>query len=72
MSFRALLDNTCEIVRQGLVADGQGGWTDSGNIVIYRRVACRFESLTRRAEIMAYDKTMVFPTITSIRNTVQE
>ncbi|KKL56161.1 hypothetical protein LCGC14_2248170 [marine sediment metagenome] len=60
MSFVALLDNTCNIIRQALVEDGQGGWTDS-DVIIYRRIACRFETLTTRMQVMAYDKTMVFP-----------
>lgn len=61
MSFAALLDNTCDIFRQGLTSDSQGGWTDAGDSILYRRVPCRFENLTKRVEITAYDKTAVFP-----------
>lgn len=61
MSFAALLDNTCTIFREALAEDGRGGWTDDGDPVLYRRVPCRFETLTKRTEIMAYDKTAVFP-----------
>ncbi len=61
MSFAALLDNVCSIFREAIASDGRGGWTDSGNSILYSNVPCRFETLTKRTEIMAYDKTAVFP-----------
>lgn len=60
MSFEALLDSSVSIKRDSNTADEMGGFTTS-LITLYRRVACRFETLTKKLEIMAYDKTAVYP-----------
>jgi len=62
MSFRALLDPTCTIKREDIsTVDEIGGYSDTTYTVLYRRVPCRFETLTKKLEIIAYNKEAVFP-----------
>ena len=62
MSFEALLDSTCKIMQETLGApDGAGGYTASSWGVLYAHVRCRFESLPKAEEALAYDKTITYP-----------
>ena len=62
MSFASLLDSLCDVKEETLGAkDGAGGYEPSTWSVIYRRVPCCWETLTRKLEILAYDKTAAFP-----------
>lgn len=60
MSFASLLDTTCTIQANIETSDGQGGytitWADQ-----FINVPCRFESLDKKLEIIAYDNSAVFP-----------
>jgi len=60
MSFASLLDSKCTILRQSYTSDGQGGYTSS-DVILHRRVPCRFEDLPKKLEIVAYDQKAVFP-----------
>lgn len=61
MSFRSLLDSEIDIKREIRAEDELGGDSGTNYSVLYRRVPCRFETLTKKLEIMAYDQTAVFP-----------
>ena len=62
MSFEGLLDSTCTIMQETLgTPDGQGGYTASTWGILYSRVRCRFETLWREQEVLAYDKKVVYP-----------
>jgi len=62
MSFPALLDSTCKIMQETLgAADLAGGYTASSWNVLYAHVRCRFESLPKAEEILAYDKKTTYP-----------
>jgi len=62
MSFDALLDSTCKIMQETLGAsDLAGGYTKSSWSVLYAHVRCRFESLPKAEEILAYDKDITYP-----------
>ena len=41
--------------------DGAGGYTASSWGVLYAHVRCRFESLPKAEEALAYDKTITYP-----------
>jgi SPP1 family predicted phage head-tail adaptor len=61
MSFQVLLDNSCDIKRESLTADGMGGYTQA-YAVLYLNVKCRFESTSRKTEILALGgKADVYP-----------
>ena len=62
MSFASLLDSTVDIKRSnpGGITTG-GGYAAPSEAAIYMSVPCRFETLTKKLEIMAYDKQAVFP-----------
>ena len=60
MSFVSLLDTTCAIEGKSRVSDGQGGYTYSW-VNQHINIPCRFESLDKKLEILAYDNTAVFP-----------
>jgi len=55
MSFRSLLNNTCNIKQRVDTADGQGGYTSTWSI-LYRRIPCRFNALTADEMTILYDK----------------
>ena len=62
MSFTGLLDSKCKIMQETLgVPDGMGGYGASGWGVLYPRVACRFESLPKAEEALAYDTKITYP-----------
>lgn len=61
MSFRGLLDSEVDIKRESTVTDDLGGGGAVSYSVLYRRVPCRFETLTKKLEIIAYDQTAIFP-----------
>ncbi len=62
MSFRSLLDSTCQIRALTLGAgDGMGGFAAATWNILYNRVKCRFESLQKKEMVMAYDKKEVYP-----------
>ena len=62
MSFESLLDSKCSIYTQTLgAADGQGGFAASTWAALYDNVPCRFETLWKDEEILAYDKKAVYP-----------
>jgi len=52
MSFSALLDNSMDIKRESLTADGMGGYTKA-YAILYTNVRCRFETTSRKTEILA-------------------
>lgn len=62
MSFPALLDSTVNIKREipGSL-NPIGGYSAPTESILYMDVPCRFETLTKKLEIMAYDKQAVFP-----------
>ena len=62
MSFPSLLDSKCDIKRESLTSDGQGGYTEA-YITLYKRVPCRFENVGRGRDeaIIAHDKVEVYP-----------
>jgi len=62
MSFEGLLDSFCNVKGETLGApDGAGGYGPSTWNIIYRRVPCCWETLTKKLEILAYDKTAAYP-----------
>lgn len=62
MAFEDLLDSVCTIRRETLgAADGQGGYAASTWNLLYPNVRCRFESLPKNEEILAYDRVTVYP-----------
>ena len=62
MSFPSLLDSQCSIRRETAGGpDGQGGLLAATWAILYNRVPCRFETLWREEEILAYDKKTVYP-----------
>lgn len=62
MSFEGLLDSFCDVKEETLGdPDGAGGYELSTWSIIYRRVPCCWETLTRKLEILAYDKTASYP-----------
>lgn len=61
MSFRNLLDSEVDIKRSSSAVDDIGGGGAVSYSVLYRRVPCRFETLTKKLEIIAYDQSAVFP-----------
>lgn len=62
MSFEGLLDSFCDVKQETLGApDGAGGYGPSTWNIIYRRVPCCWETLTKKLEILAYDKTAAYP-----------
>jgi len=62
MSFAGLLDSKCTIMQETLGAvDGMGGYAASSWGILYSRVRCRFESLPKAEEALAYDKTITYP-----------
>lgn len=62
MSFAALLDSTVNVARETPGAlTATGGYGAPTETVLYMGVPCRFEALTKKLEIMAYDKQAVFP-----------
>ena len=61
MSFSSLLDNSMDIKRESLTADGMGGYTKA-YAVLYTNVKCRFETTSRKTEILALGgKADVYP-----------
>jgi len=61
MSFAALLDNVCDFKCPVLTADGKGGFTETWT-VSYTNVPCRFETTSRKLEILAYGgKSDIYP-----------
>jgi len=52
MSFSALLDNSMNIKRESLTGDGMGGYTKA-YAILYTNVRCRFETTSRKTEILA-------------------
>jgi len=61
MSFSSLLDNSMDIKRESLTSDGMGGYTDV-EVVLYTNVKCRFETTSRKTEILALGgKADVYP-----------
>lgn len=61
MSFQSLLDNSLDIKRESLTTDGMGGYTRA-YAVLYTNVRCRFETTSRKAEILALGgKADVYP-----------
>ena len=61
MSFSGLLDSTITIKRPSKVIDDIGGESSTTNAILYTNVACRFETLTRKLEVIAYNKDAVYP-----------
>jgi len=62
MSYRNLLDSTCAIKRETPGAsDGMGGYGTPTLTTLHSNVPCRFETLTKKLEIIAYDKEAVYP-----------
>ena len=61
MSFQALLDNTITIKRPTKVINDLGGEGSTTYAVLYTNVPCRFDSQTKKLEIIAYNKDAVFP-----------
>ena len=61
MSFQALLDNTITIKRPSKPINDLGGEGSTTYAVLYTNVPCRFESLTKKLEIIAYNKDADFP-----------
>jgi SPP1 family predicted phage head-tail adaptor len=59
MSFRSLLNQTVDIKRLVQTTDGQGGYTNTWT-TIHRRIPCRFQALTSKEAMLAYDKATVF------------
>jgi len=55
MSFRGLLDTTCNIISLVGTDDGQGGQTITRNTLL-RRLPCRFESLSGSKAQATYAK----------------
>lgn len=60
MSFAGMLDTTCNIIRLVGTDDGQGGQTTT-DVVLYRRVPCRFESLSGSKAQATYAKLQPLP-----------
>ena len=63
MSFALLLDSKCTIKREnlGAIDPATGGYGIPTYDILYKNVPCRFETLTKKLEILAYDKQAVFP-----------
>ena len=61
MSFAALLDSKITIKRPTRVVDDIGGEGSTTYATLYSNVPCRFETLAKKLEIIAYDKTAVYP-----------
>jgi len=62
VSFENLLDSKCRIMQEVSGADdGAGGFLPSTWAVLYNHVRCRFESLPKAEEILAYDKDITYP-----------
>jgi len=61
MSFSGLLDSTISIKRPSKVVDDIGGEGSTTYAVLYTNVPCRFETLTRKLEVIAYNKDAVYP-----------
>lgn len=61
MSFRSLLDSTCDIKERSTTTDSMGGGGSPTWATLYRRVPCRFETLTKDLQIQAYNKKTVYP-----------
>jgi head-tail adaptor len=62
MSFPGLLNSSCKIEQSVAgAADDMGGYAVPSWALIYRRVPCCYEALTRRTETLAYDKQVVQP-----------
>ena len=62
MSFANLLDSKCKIIQETPgAADGMGGYAASTWNTLYNHVRCRFESLPKAEEALAYDKTITYP-----------
>ncbi len=62
MAFVDLLDSKCKIMQETLgAADGALGYGASTWNVLYNHVACRFESLPKAEEILAYDRETFYP-----------
>lgn len=62
MSFESLLDSKCTIMQETLgAADGMGGRAASTWSVLYPHVRCRFESLPKAEEALAYDTNITYP-----------
>ena len=63
MSFDRMMNSAVDIVRTTRVADGSGGWTTT-TATIASAVPCRFNALSTREMILAYDKQTVFANFT--------
>ena len=62
MSFEGLRDSTCKIMQETLgAADGMGGHAASSWGMLYPHVRCRFESLPKAEEALAYDTKITYP-----------
>ena len=62
MSFENLLDSVIDIKSPDVsTGDGLGGYSDDTYTTIYTNVPCRYESLTKKAEIIAYGGSNTFP-----------
>ncbi len=61
MSFQSLLDSNVSIKRRGGTTDSLGGGGSITWNLIYSNVPCRFETLSHREAVFAYDKKTVYP-----------
>ena len=61
MSFPALLDSTITIKHPTKALNDLGGEGSTTYAVLYTNVPCRFDSQTKKLEIIAYNKDAVFP-----------
>jgi len=63
MSFQSLLDNKCDVKRPVVeTTDPLGGYSDTSYDVLYLNVPCRFETTSRKLEILAYGgKSDIYP-----------
>ena len=59
MSFARMMNTTVNVQRATDTADGTGGYTTSTAIIL-RNIPCRFNALSTREMILAYDKPTVF------------
>lgn len=55
MSYAGLLDNQLHVTRSTRTADGYGGWTTT-DVMIYRRVPCRFNAMSGNDMSLYADK----------------
>lgn len=61
MSFPGLLDSTVNVIRLVSADDGSGGQLTPTDTILYRRIPCRFETLSGSKAQAMYSKLAVVP-----------